>query len=81
MVQTILTKEFCIGAIRKSKEKPKSMTVEETRYVTYFSSGYGHEDECIDEGSMMLLTCNNINCIRPDHVKMFPPTIIKGNQQ
>lgn len=73
MVETILTKEFCLEAIRKSIEDPESMTPEEARYIIYFNSDKGHEDECISEGTKMILTCDTYNCVNPDHVEMIPP--------
>jgi hypothetical protein len=75
MKETILTKEFCLEALRKSIEEPESMTAEEARYIIYFQPGNGHEKECISEGTKMILTCDTYNCVNPDHVEMIPPNI------
>jgi hypothetical protein len=70
MIETILTKGFCLRAISKSQTNPSELTAEQARYLIYFQY---HLDECGPEGSIMRLTCDNPLCVAPHHVEIIPP--------
>lgn len=68
MIDTILTRRFCLKAIRKSEINPSELTAEQARYLIYFQH---HPGECAPEGSIMRLACDNPLCVNPDHVEIL----------
>lgn len=68
--EVLLTEEFCKEAIRKvHNNEIENMTADEARYLIYFNEN----DECVDEGSKMVVTCGDLTCFNPAHVKILPP--------
>ena len=70
MESVILTKEFCQRAISKINNLD-SLTVDEVRYIAYFT--YFEISECVPEGTTLVHTCNNLECVSPYHSKLIPP--------
>ena len=68
-METILTREFCLQAIKKA-EIDIDLSAEEARYLIYFQH---NPDECFPEGSIMRNTCDNPNCVSPHHTEIIDP--------
>ena len=69
-LETILTNEFCVEAMKLASIAPESLTAEQARYIIYFEE---NPTLCVEEGSKMVVTCNEHTCVNPEHVK-----IVKG---
>ena len=70
--ETIITKEFSTNAINQANIDIDSLTAEQARFLIYCKY---NPDECIEDGTRMVLTCDETNCVNPNHVVMIPPTI------
>jgi len=73
MIDKVLTRKFCHRAVKKFHKDMDSLTATEARYISYFLFNEEHKDECVPEGTIMRLTCDNPLCVAPEHIIMVSP--------